>query len=190
MADEESWWDRIPEPIASIKGNALWSAICVALGSCVNGFFASKILNKPLVVAAYITLVSLGIVFTIGGVISFLKARANKAAIDGMCAALIGDCTYLLRIYQRLDYENRERVRNPLHSSSWPDFGQPWDLFAAELYVARENFTILQLKVRSLWQAAGRKDEPPFLRLPETAVMLDVIGALDELLSTLRDLKR
>jgi hypothetical protein len=93
-------------------------------------------------------------------------------------------------MYRRLDYENRERVRYPLHSSSWPNFGLSWDLFAAELYSAQDNFTILQLKVRGLWQTAGRRDEPGILRLQNTAVMLDVIGALDELLSTLQDLKK
>jgi hypothetical protein len=38
--------------------------------------------------------------------------------------ALIGDCVYLLKTYQQLDYENRERVRNPCITGSWPAFGQ------------------------------------------------------------------
>jgi predicted phage tail protein len=82
MADEKSWWEKVPEPIASIKGNALWAAICVAFGSCINGFFTAKILNRPLVVAAYVALASIGIAFMIGGVISFLRARANNTAVQ------------------------------------------------------------------------------------------------------------
>jgi hypothetical protein len=77
-----------------------------------------------------------------------------------------------------------------LHNSSWPSFGQPWNLFAAELYSARDNFTILKLKIKGLWEAAGRKDEPLILRLPDSAVMIDVIDALEALHSTLRELMK
>ena len=86
-----------------------------------------------------------------------------------MCSVVISDCTYLLKTYKRLDYENRERVRYPLRNSSWPNFGQPWDLFAVELYCAYDNFGILKLKIESLWNTAGRKDRPRILRLTEAA---------------------
>jgi hypothetical protein len=190
MAEKKTWWDKLPEPLASIKGNALWAAIYVVVGTSVSGFFTSKIFNQSLIVAAYITLAGVGIAFAIGGVISFFRAMANKAAVEGMCSVIIGDCIYLLKTYKRLDYENRQRVRNPLHKSACPDFGQPWDLYAAELYCGRDNFRMLQLKVEGIWKLAERADAPVIVRLADTAVMLDVIEALDDLLAKLNELKK
>ena len=158
-------------------------------GSCVTAFFTSKIFNRSVIVAAYIALAGLGLAFLVGGVVSFLRSKANKAAMEGMCAVLMSDCVYLLKTYKRLDYEARERARNPLHSTACPNFGKPWDLYAAELYSSRGNFDILVLKVQSIWATAGRKDEPSLLKMPKTAVMTDVIEALEELLTKLKELK-
>ena len=189
MPDEKTWWEKLPEPFASIKGNALWSAICIVVGSCVSAFFTSKIFNQSIVIAAYIALALTGVAFLVGGIVSFLRNRANKAAVEGICSVVMSDCVYLLKLYKRLDYEARERVRNPLHKSAVPDFGKPWDLYAAELYSARDNFSILTLKVHGLWTSIGRKKEPAITRLPDTAVMLDVIESLEELLNELREIK-
>jgi hypothetical protein len=189
MADKKTWWERLPEPFASIKGNALWSVISVVLGALIAGLFGSKIAQKSVLVGAYIAFAAIGVAFLIGGVISFLKARANDAAIEGVCSVVISDCTYILKTYKRLDYENRERVRYPLSKSSWPSFGQPWDLFAVELYCGYDNFDILKLKIGSLWITAGRKDSPRILRLTDATVMLDVIEALEELLANLVEMK-
>src|SRR6185312_4233088 len=125
MPDDKSWWGKLPEPIASIKGNALWSVISVIVGSLGSAWFTAKVFHRSLVVAAYIAFVGIGVSFIIGGVISFLRARSNKAAIEGMCVVLISDCKYLLKTYRHLDYLNREKVRYPLNGSSWPSFDQP-----------------------------------------------------------------
>ena len=61
MADKKTWWERLPEPFASIKGNALWSAISVVIGALITGIFSSKIAEKSVLVAAYIAFAAIGV---------------------------------------------------------------------------------------------------------------------------------
>ena len=107
-----------------------------------------------------------------------------------MCSVVIIDCVHLIKTYKRLDYEDRQRVRNPLHASSYPEFGKEWDLYAAELYSAHDNFQLLKLKVHGIWRVVGKTDEPPVMRLKDSAVMLNVIEALEDLEVKLKDSKK
>jgi hypothetical protein len=179
MTETKTWRDKLPLPLASVAENDLWWMAIAFFGAILAGLGLKGIFDRSFLFVLCFILAVLGALLVILAVAGIVR-DPSKRHLRFHLRTLKADSEYLLNLYQRLDYENRDRVRFPLSASSWPRFGEVWDDISVYLYSAQEAFINLSSKARLLWEELGRSDTPRICKLQNTATMLELTDALED----------
>src|SRR5581483_2704074 len=100
---------------------------------------------------------------------------------------LFGEANYLHRVYRGLDQDDRDRVRLPLFSASWPEFGKEWDFVHVSLYSHARRVDWLVRTAQAVWSEMKWPTAPVELfRLSANTTMADLLHALEEFRHLLR----
>ncbi len=187
MPEKKSWRDKLPLPLASVPENDLWWIAIAVVGALLSGLGLKGIFDRSFLFVFCFILAVLGLVLIILALIGIVR-DPSKRHLRFHLRTLKADADYLLKTYQRLDYEDRERVRFPLSPSSWPRFGEVWDDISVYLYSSQEAFINLSSKARLLWEELGRSDTPRLCKLQNSATMLELTDSLDEFKNQIQQL--
>jgi predicted nucleotide-binding protein len=100
---------------------------------------------------------------------------------------LFEEADYLHRVYRGLDQDHHDRVRLPLNTKSWPNFGKEWDYVNVSLYTHAERVHWLLRIAQSVWvEMKWRIESVELFQLSESTMMVDLLHSLEEFRQLLR----
>jgi hypothetical protein len=171
------WWHISPQ---DLKSKVVYDLLKVGGGALITAAGGTQLLHQSLAKAPYIALMAIGFFLVVQ---AFLPSKRRKGQVSQQAAIgfLRADCALLLERYKELMFNHREASRLPLNSSSWPDFGSPFDYVAVSLCSNYRIFGAFLLKVHILWNDLQRTDEPTLFRVGENSRMDQVVDSLQEM---------
>ena len=169
--------------------DVLKQAFLVACGSVIASFGSAQVFEQSRTKASYAAMTLFGVYVIAKPFLPRTTARTGKLSARGGLGFLRADCESIVSRYKELMFDHREHARLPLHTASWPDFGQPFSYVQIALCSNFRAFSLFVLKIRMLWAELGRTDEPKLLRLDQSSRLDQVVEGLEEIDRILQSLQ-
>jgi len=184
MANQKSWWDRLPEPIRELRGHALFKFLEWAVGAALGSFGGTHVIAVPSALNVFLVLMGLYLM----GMAVFGHKRRTLEGIETLPQRLLFEEADLLhRAYRNLNQEHQQEVRLPLQNGSWPTFDREWSAVHVNLYSLSFQIKWLLLTATKVFSEMQWPTESiELFRISEQTRMVDLLHALEEFRLLLR----
>jgi hypothetical protein len=123
------------------------------------------------------------------GVVAIIGATRGKINPDRRVAltALWELVHAHARIYKEMASKFPSQTQRPLHPSSWPDWGKPWEFVHAELYSESAHLRRTIALASALWGKFGYPRDFAFFKVPDNTTMAGLQTAIEDFDYALRE---